>query len=403
MLLCPINEVNTGMTVAAVVLHPHKPEIELLYPGAELTGTIIHRLKAMGVAELWVNHDALADLDAVLAPQLTQVRRSIYQQIKQDFQDLSARTICTAQLLNYKQMLMRLVFELIGNLRTAGLTEQLFSSEDQLFSHGSNVAYLATLAGLELEPYVVSQRKTLALEHARDMSTLGLGAMLHDIGKSTLPSSSRHIHEIHLANDADTPEGYERHTRQGYEMLRDSRAPASATQVVLNHHQRYNGNGWPDMIHTTGQRRRGPQQGRGIHVFSRIVSAANVLDNLLRSGEGRRRPPVAALNDLAGPRFDGWFDPVVRQVMLRRMPPFQIGSQVTLNDGSSAAVLAPNPRQPCRPVLRILNHPAGLPEGRYPTVRLEERPDLWIAVSGGVNVERWLFELPEPARLRTEA
>src|SRR5262249_37883776 len=157
-------------------------------------------------------------------------------------------------------------------------------------------------------------------------------------------------HEVHVKAPEDKGEGYDRHTLDGYKMLRLSRGAASVTQAALNHHQRFDGSGWPDMAVATQNRRSGTQSGRQIHIFTRIVAAANVLDNLMRSATGDRLPPAAALHAFASSRFDGWFDPVVRRAALRRIPPFAVGSQVKLSDGRKAVVIAPSMENPCRPM-----------------------------------------------------
>ena len=392
------------MVVGVAILHPGRPELELLSPGAVLDATILAHLARLGVAQVWLRHDGLEELDQFVSPQLQGIRRSIYVQIKRDFSRLEQASISTARIQDYRQTMMALVCELIGNHRVVGLTEQLFSGKSSLFSHCANVAFLATLLGLELEPYIVTERKKLSIEHARDLPTLGLGAMLHDLGKTALSPALRARHEVHDPWLPRDREDYQEHALRGYVMLRGSRAPASATQAVLNHHQRFDGTGWPDMSAVTRRRQVGPQAGRQIHIFTRIVAVANVLENLMHEFDGSHRPPVAALHDLADPRFDGWFDPIVRQVALRRIPPFQVGSLVTLSDGRQAAVLAPSLRQPCRPDLRVLSGSDRSAKEHNPVLRLELEPALRIVRCAGVNVEPWLFELPtRPANSRVTA
>lgn len=400
MLLASLDDVKPGMAAAAVVLHPRRPELELLAAGTVLDAPMIERLRELGVTELWVHHDALADLDQQISPELIEARRGVYRKIKETFTELASQTLTTAHILAYKQVLTRLVFELVGNRKVAGLTDALFNSEHALFAHSANVAYLATLTGLELENYVVSQRSRLDFHHARDLTNLGLGAMLHDIGKLLLPPEFHDLHECDvLADDPQRhPPQYLEHPAIGFQMLSNTPVAATAKQVVLNHHQRFDGFGWPDVTRFCRRGQPVEQIGTNIHIFCRVVAAANVLDNLLRSPDGRRRPPVAALYDLASPRFDGWFDPMVRQTILRKLPPFQVGSLVRLSNGQPAAVISPNIRQPCRPVVRLLESPDG--GQSYPTIFLENRPDLRIVECAGMDVSRWYFELPEPRKLK---
>ncbi|MEX0655522.1 MAG: HD domain-containing phosphohydrolase [Phycisphaeraceae bacterium] len=416
MILCAIQDVEPGMALAAAVFHPARPDRELLEPDVVLEPRLLRRLKQIGVREVWVHHDAAADLDRVIDPTLGRARRAAYEQLKGDFKQLSDQTLTTAHIQNYRKVVMDLVCELTGGRTVAGLTEQLVGGPTGLFTHGANVAYISVLIGLELETYVVGQRDRLSHEHARDLTSLGIGAMLHDIGKVALPQDRREWHELNVAeqiaankaqhnNDepADDPLAqYHHHVIAGYQMLRGSRAPAPATQVVLNHHQRWDGSGFPDMSDATDRRREGTQQGEAIHIFSRIVAAANVLEHLLRDVNHNTLPPVAALAALASGRFEGWFDPVVRDAVLRRLPPFAIGTRVTLSDGRLAVVIRPSVEQPCRPTVRLIGEADRAEDGSYVTVDLRITPELSVAACGGHDVRPYLFTLDERKPLRQQ-
>lgn len=360
MLLCNVDDVTPGTILGASVFSPAAPGTELLKAGVELDAALIARLRDRGVFQVWIHHDVAADLDAAVAPQTMAVKLEVYEQLKRDFSSASQKSIGMVAIQRYRQAVMELVVQLVADAQFAGLTDQLFSCQPTLLTHGTNVAYIATLVGLELQDYIVRERWRLNAQHARELTALGLGAMLHDIGK-TLGDAAPGLasfHETASEEDASArqePEGYRKHTIAAYHVLRDCRTPASATQVVLNHHQRFDGKGWPAMTSVTRKAGQGPQQGRDIHVFSRIVAAANALDNLLTGAEQSRRPPVAALCEFASARFDGWFDPVIRRAVLRRFPPFAVGSCVTLSDGRDAVVIAPNLGHPCRPAVRPLD------------------------------------------------
>ncbi|MEE9129559.1 MAG: HD domain-containing protein [Phycisphaerales bacterium] len=393
-LLIGIDQVEQGMHVGAPIMHPRAPGMSALQPGAKLNGAIIARLRSLGISQLWVEDDLTADLDAAVAPGLTMAKLELYSHLKRDLTQISRQTISTTQIRFYREAVRGLVRELVATGKVAGLTDQMFASETELFSHSTNVAYLAILVGLELESYLIHERPRVSARRARDVANLGLAGMLHDLGKVGLSSNAQGIHEV-LGRDEDR-EGidYDRHPVVGYKMLVDAGVPTTARHAVLHHHQRFDGSGWPDMAKLTRGRVREPQAGRRIHVFTRIVAAANVLDNLLSGADGNQRPPVAALHDFADSQFDGWFDPVVRLAVLRRIPPFAVGSQVRLSDGQSAVVIAPNLRQPCRPTVRLLHRSPQPSELPHTTLNLVDHRALHITAYAGVDVEKWLFELP---------
>jgi HD-GYP domain-containing protein (c-di-GMP phosphodiesterase class II) len=394
MLLCSVDDLEPGMVVGASVLHPKRPEMELLRPGAPLDPATILQLHRLGVVEVWVHHDLTRDLDDAAAPSLAAAHHAVYRRIRDDFTALAGAAVTTAQVQSYREVVSGLILELARNGAYAALGARMLDDESGLFTHGANVAYLALLAALEMQTYIVRERSRLAPEHARDMIPLGIGALMHDVGKVALEGEARHRHEIYLSGDAPLDE-YRRHVAEGYEMLAETRLPASARQVVLNHHQRFDGGGWPDDAAISRRRADGAPDGGQIHVFSRIVAAANVLDNLTRTRDGARRPTVAALRDFTGTRFDGWFDPVVRDLLARKLPPFPIGAMVRLSNRRQAVVVAPNLHQPCRPLVRYLDD-GSPPAGE--TVDLDAERRLQIAECGGQSVRQYLFDLPDRRR-----
>ncbi len=395
MLLCGIGDLEPGMKVGATVIHPRRPELNLLRPGVDLDAEMIRQLPRFGVSELWIEHDATNDLDAAVAPQLTQLQTAVYLQLRGDIAKLARVTVSTAQIQSYRRTISELVLELTASGKYARLSRQLLDDPGDLFTHSSNVAFLSTLVGLELQTYVVQQRPRLPSQHARDVVPLGLGAMLHDIGKTGMSLDVRQHHEIHPEpDDSDALDAYYRHVALGYDMLDDRGSPATTRHVLLHHHQRFDGSGWTDTTGSAKGRRRGPQKGTDIHIFSRVVAAANVLDNLLNRPKGDRYSTVAALREFVSSRFDGWFDPVVRDLVVRRVPPFPIGSLVRLSDNRQAVVVTPNFDQPCYPAFRILEGLRKADDDRLSIVDLNVVPGLHIVECAGQRVEQFLFELP---------
>ena len=398
LILCAIQDVRPGDVVGVSIPHPSTPSVELLKPGVVLDAGILASAARLGVQQIWIEDDATRDVDGAIAGQLSAARMEMFARLKKDLRVASQQTVSAEQVQSCRQSVLNLVCLLIANGRYAGLADSLFGCSD-LVGHATNVAYLSILVGLEVQAYIIRERPRLAAVHARDMSVLGLAGMLHDIGKSRLERGIAGHNEIRASAPGAAPPGYDRHTLDGYQMLRASRGAASITQAVLNHHQRFDGSGWPDLAAATRNRRVGTQSGRQIHIFTRIVSAANVLDNLLRNAAGERVPPVSALHAFASPRFDGWFDPVIRRATLRRIPPFAVGSQVGLSDGRKAVVVSPSMDEPCRPTVRPLTSSGAA----APALDLAQSPGLSVTHYLGVEVHKWLYTVPSPAAAHREA
>lgn len=392
MLLCCIDDVTPGTLLGASVIHPTRADLELLRPNVVLDATLLRRLKKMGVGQVWIHHDATADLDLAALTNLNSANMNVFHAVRDSFNSLSPRTFFSGNFQTYRNVVMNLIVEIISSRSLSGVVARMLNDDQQLFAHSANVAYLSLLVGLQLEPYVVAQRGSRDIRDARDMTNLGMGAMMHDLGKIAWPAAQQKRHSISGdTGDAQVDQAYRNHAIDGFNMLSGIGAPATMINTILHHHQRFDGGGWPDMSEVTSGRRTGKLQGHDIHIFSRIVAAANVLDNLTLDVKGRPRPLVAAIYDLAGPRFDGWFDPVVRDAIVRCISPFSVGSQVTLSDARQAVVIAPNVNHPCQPVVRPLVSEGDVVD----TVDLVNHPELFITHWTGIEVSKWKYE-PKP-------
>jgi putative nucleotidyltransferase with HDIG domain len=98
------------------------------------------------------------------------------------------------------------------------------------------------------------------------MDTLRYGAILHDVGKIHIPE------RIIFKTDPLTGEEWElirRHTIVGAEMVRDVPYLAEAIPVIRNHHEQWDGNGYPDGL-----------AGEQIPEGARILSVADAFDSM---------------------------------------------------------------------------------------------------------------------------
>jgi putative nucleotidyltransferase with HDIG domain len=133
----------------------------------------------------------------------------------------------------------------------------------------------------------------LRLEKER-ISVLRLGALLHDVGKLVVPSS------VLLKRGPLTDEELglmRRHPAAGARMLRSLGAPETILPLVLHHHERWDGEGYP-----TGRR------GDDIPLEARVLCIADSFD-AMTSTRPYRTPwgPDEALKELercAGTQFD---------------------------------------------------------------------------------------------------
>lgn len=396
MLIVPIDEVRPGMTLAAPVFNPAEPDQELLHAGYTLEPVLPAKLRDLGVTSVYVTFPGLDDLDRHLAAQLSPARHKLYTQVKQTIVSAQQHTQPTVSFADYYVTTRELVLALLSHGDTPIFLDQMSGRGGNAVTHAAAVAHLSLVLGLKLDTYLIRQRSRLPAPHAREVVNVGVAGMLHDIGKVRLSPEAAACTALTHADDPVLREQAESHPRVGYELVRNG-IEASAAVAILQHHQHYDGTGFP-AVPRKGQPA-GPLAGEQIHVFARIVAIADLFDHLATDPDapaatGARRPNLLVLRDLHA-RFRPWLDPVILGMLDSVTPPFVPGSRLTLSDGTRAVVVLPQPNHPYRPVVRAFL-PSGNGLAPHPT-RLLERPDLSITEADGLNADE-LASLAEAHR-----
>jgi putative nucleotidyltransferase with HDIG domain len=150
--------------------------------------------------------------------------------------------------------------------------------------HSRSVARLSQLVGLEMGLSI------------REMGTLLVGALLHDVGKIFVPNA------ILKKPSSLTPKEREiiaLHPVAGSRALERIGVPPASLAAVKHHHERYDGSGYPHGL-----------RGEGTPLAARIVQVADAFDSMTQSRSYRWGiPPTEALEEIernAGTQFDPW-------------------------------------------------------------------------------------------------
>ncbi|HEY5506124.1 MAG TPA: HD domain-containing phosphohydrolase, partial [Coriobacteriia bacterium] len=214
-------------------------------------------------------------------------------------------------------------------LELAGLMDY----DEYTFFHSVNVTILSIALG------------SLVSSNRRFLNSLGVGALMHDIGKMTV--------ELDVLNksgslSADEWNLMRMHPVYGAEVAAGMRGlDRSAIVVILEHHMRYDLDGYPD------RRPRRPQ-----HLTSRIVAIADAYDAMTSrrtyAVAHRQDEAIEVLNREAGTSFD----PVLVRMFTQMLGVYPPRTIVRVNTGEVGVVLRPNTDMRA-PWVRMVTDPAG--------------------------------------------
>jgi HD-GYP domain-containing protein (c-di-GMP phosphodiesterase class II) len=205
--------------------------------------------------------------------------------------------------------------------------------DEYTFYHSVNVSILSLAIGMRLG----MSRKQL--------SELGIAAMLHDIGKLKIPDS------VLNKTTAFTYEDWElmrSHPVEGVDIIMGSLKIDNVIMisaiVAFEHHLYYDGSGYPP-IKDFGK----------TDLFSNIITIADHFDAMTSARVYSRipKPPELALRILfESSGID--FDPAVVKIFVRLIGCFPIGSMVLLDTREMGVVFYGNHAFPDRPIVRLL-------------------------------------------------
>jgi HD-GYP domain-containing protein (c-di-GMP phosphodiesterase class II) len=375
------------MKLARPVIHPDRQDLLLLGEGHVLDAPLVTHLVTNGISHVWIAFPGLEELDCQISKKVSQSHYQLFDVLNRSIDTLERRVQVKTNISHYKRAVHQMLAEIIDDPFHDLITHQLKLCGPRLAGHQANCAYLALLVGAHLSGYLRAQRRALPPDVAENTAQLGLGALLHDVGKVAMPEDMRNA--CILDPQADWPE-YQYHTQCGYQEVREHVSPVAAN-VVLHHHQRFDGKGFPAVAKSFRPEPE-PLSEHRIHVFSRIVAVVDAFDHLLCPG-GKQVPAIVAIAQLRSDRFRGWFDPVIVEALLRLVPPFMVGQIVRLNDGRQAVIIANHPESPCRPTLRPISGDIDDPASRADARPLDLRMSrsLTIETIDGVDVRPYLY------------
>lgn len=198
--------------------------------------------------------------------------------------------------------------------------------DNDTYQHSVNVCLLSTACGI-----------VMGFDDKK-LRSLAAGAMLHDIGKRSIPLSI--LNKPGKLTDEEFAV-IKSHPQRGYDMLYDnSMLTPDARTCVLCHHENWDGSGYPNHF-----------KGDEIPPLARIVHVADVYDAMCqkRAYKGEYNP--CDVIEFLSAKCGSMFDIEVVTQFLKSVVVFPVGTDVTLSDGRVCRVIKNRAGAVTRPVV----------------------------------------------------
>ena len=229
-----------------------------------------------------------------------------------------------------EQLVESIIDALLEDAASTLLVSQFNSSDtsNKLLLHSLNVCVLSMMVGREFD---LSRN---------DLFRIGLGALLHDIGKKRLPSS---IHSKKSPLNRDDAQMMKLHTEYSKNMLERSHIfPTASADLIYQHHERLDGSGYPQGL--TDDK---------ISFFPKIVMVVDEYDYLTNSGDDARcYTATEALSHLYVKMQDKFARDVIT-TFICTMTVYPPGTIVQLTDGSIGLVVSTNRQDRMKPLVML--------------------------------------------------
>jgi putative nucleotidyltransferase with HDIG domain len=177
--------------------------------------------------------------------------------------------------------------------------------------------------------------------HTDQISMLGVGALLHDIGKIKTPLEILNKPDKLTEQEFDIMKSHPQTGRQILERFHE--LPMDVIDIAFSHHERMAGGGYPRGI-----------RNQDISYWSKLVSIVDVYDAITSDRcYHKGMSPTEALTRMYSWRLTD-FDPILLEQFIQCIGIYPIGTLVELTSGEVGIVIAVNPVHRLRPKLSLV-------------------------------------------------
>lgn len=322
----PTNCLRANMQLAKTIYG--KNNELLLKCGVTLTQRYIDSIRRLKYSGVYIEDDISKDIEVVnvisdnLRIKIMNGIKKIFMKAEHGGSQLFKESVIKKQvgdiideLLNHKGMMVNMI--------------DLKCFDNYTYSHSVNVAVLSIILGIALG----LKKDTLV--------KLGLGAIMHDIGKVFVDKDI--LNKPEKLTEEEFNE-IKKHSKRGYEYVKEKfNLPTMSSCAILDHHEKYDGSGYPH----------GKNKDE-ISLFGKIIAVADVYDALSSERTYRQAMNPSESMEYIMSGSGTLFDPKIVDIFIRKIAPYPVGTMVQLSN-NWVGIVVENYESLClRPTVRVI-------------------------------------------------
>jgi HD-GYP domain-containing protein (c-di-GMP phosphodiesterase class II) len=339
-----------GIELLAKPIYTEDDKI-LLSRGVVVKLSYIKKLKEMGIEYVFIDDDLSEDIEIK-----DFIEEKTRRMCKNEVKDIIIKYANTgkAEIGHIAALAGKVIEDVLATKEVVVNLEEIRQDSEANYDHSVAVCGLAVLTAIKCG-FTPAKANDLAV-----------GALLHDLGKAIIPESLLNKKEELTVEEFDI---IKKHVIHGYEAVKDeSWLSAISKVVILTHHERINGSGYP--FGWTGEK---------THDAAKIVAICDVFDAMTHIKPYRPAYKIYEVIEYLEAMKGSLFEEELVDIFIKHIAVYPSGSGVLLSDMRIGIVIRQNPGLPTRPIIRILKNEEGHEVKERPELDLSFKTTLFIS------------------------
>ncbi len=314
-----IEQLLEGMITAEPIKCPTTGKT-LLNSGSKLTASIIESLKSRKIEKVSITDQYTLFVDPVdtMSKELGRLLEEGIARIAPDIPEANTSDKMVKISQSARKISKRIIEnrDIVQHCVVMKLLDDCF-----LFKHSVNTCILSLLIAGAMNMTETS------------VENVGIGALLHDLGLCEMPqviSAKQRNQQLEAL--------WREHPTYGYYFAKEIKLHDEVTEIILNHHECWNGSGYPNGLSS-----------EQIPLGARIISVCETYDRLLHHEGYPHHKAIQHLLDERNTIFDGH----IVQLFFNSLAVYPLGSMVRLSTGEVGVVVNVRKNPGSRPVVRV--------------------------------------------------